>query len=408
MARGNVKMAMAAIRTSKWRSFLTMLGIIIGVVSVVTTVSLGEGIKKSIVGQTNRSGGDLITILPGRTVTRDASGKINSIKVLSSFNLGSLSEKDLKAIQDIPNLRDVVPFSYVTGIARVENIEYMDGPIVATTDKAPAILNQKLQFGNFFPEDENNKNVAVIGRRVAEKLFQESAPIGKSITIRDQSYIVEGVFNEFNTSPLSINTDYNSVIFIPFEASKHITGDQQQIYQILAKPKSPADTKGAINAINSTLKSSHADQIDFTVLTQAESLTVASSVLNMLTSFIAGIAAISLIVGGIGIMNIMLVAVTERTSEIGVRKAIGATNRQILSQFLIEAVMLSFTGGIIGILFSLLANYLMRVFTSLTPVITLPIVIIATMVAVVVGVIFGITPALRAARKDPIDALRHE
>lgn len=408
MARGNVKMAMAAIRTSKWRSFLTMLGIIIGVVSVVTTVSLGEGIKKSIVGQTNRSGADLITILPGRSVTRDAQGQITNIKILASFNLGSLSENDLESIKKIPSVQAAVPFSYVTGIAKTDTREYMNGPIVATTDKAASLLNQKLQFGSFFSEDENNKNVAVIGRRVAEQLFQESAPIGKTVTVRDQRYIVEGVFNEFSTSPLSISTDYNSVIFIPFEASKHIAGNQEQIYQILAKPNKPTEAKNTIDSINRSLKSAHSDQVDFTVLTQAETLAVANGVLNILTSFIAGIAAISLIVGGIGIMNIMLVAVTERTSEIGVRKAIGATNGQILSQFLIEAVVLSFTGGIIGVIFSLLANYLMRVFTSLTPVITLPIVGIATLVAVIVGVIFGITPAMRAARKDPIEALRHE
>ena len=408
LGKGNIKMAIAAIRSSRWRSLLTMLGIIIGVLSVITIVSLGEGIKQRVVGQINHSGADIVTIRPGRLVSRNKNGAISKVNVLSSLNLGSLSESDLQTIQNTAGVKEAVPFAYVTGIPHIDNREYDNGPIIATTDQAAEVLNQKLEYGNFFGQEDSEKNAAVIGKRVAEQLFQENVPIGKAFSVRDQSFIVHGIFEEFTTSPLSLNGDYNYAVFIPYESGKHIAGSQQQIYQILVKPTEPHNTAGTIQALTDSLTKAHNGQQDFTILTQAESLQVASGVLNYITSFITGIAAVSLFVGGIGIMNIMLLSVTERTREIGVRKAIGATDSQILGQFLIEAVILSLSGGLIGILLAGLANYLLRIFTTLTPVITLPIVLMAVLVAVLVGVIFGIMPALRAARKDPIEALRYE
>jgi putative ABC transport system permease protein len=163
-----------------------------------------------------------------------------------------------------------------------------------------------------------------------------------------------------------------------------------------------------VDAIHAALLKNHGGQEDFTVLKQDESLAVANTILNLITGLIAGIAAISLIVGGIGIMNIMLVSVIERTREIGIRKAIGATNRQILSQFMVESLVLSVVGAILGVLISIMVNYLIRIATTLTPVITLPIMVISVAVSIMVGLIFGITPALKAARKDPIEALRYE
>lgn len=385
-----------------------MLGIIIGVVSVITTISLGEGIKQRIVGQITQSGPNLITIRPGRMVTRDDKGKIKNVNVLSNFSFGSLSEADFQTIKTTPGIQEAVPFANVSGIPQKDGREYTNGPLIATDSGAAKLLNQDLEYGAFFASGDEEKNVAVIGMRVAEQLFQENVPVGKSFTVRDQTFVVRGVFKEFTTSPLVINADYNYAIFIPYASGKHISGGQQQIYQVLAKPNDTTSNDLALRSVTASLTKAHAGQTDFTVLTQDESLAVANSVLNLLTSFIAGIAAISLIVGGIGIMNIMLLAVTERTREIGVRMAIGATSRQIRGQFLIEAVLLSFTGGVIGIIIALLVNYLLRIFTDLTPVITFPIIGISAGVSILVGIIFGITPALKAARKDPIEALRHE
>lgn len=403
LSSGNIKMAREAIRSARWRSLLTMLGIIIGVVSVITTVSLGEGVKQRIVGEINKSGSDLITIRPGRVLSRD---NVASSNLLGNATGGALNEADYKTAQSTPHVKSAVPFAYVNGIPKTSEREYDGALIIATNEGVPDVLNQKLEYGKFFSRFDTEKEVAVIGKRVAEQLFQENVPIGKLFTIRDQQFVVVGIFEEFDTGPLSPHADYNSAVFIPLSAGKKISGGSY-IYQILARPSDPSATNTTVAALNDTLSAAHAGQRDFSVLRQEDTLAQTNEVLNLLTGFIAGVAAISLIVGGIGILNIMFVSVTERTYEIGIRKALGATNRQILGQFLTEAILLSLTGGLLGILLSLLVNYLLRIFTSFTPVLTWPIMAIAVGVAVAVGVIFGITPALKAARKHPIDALRH-
>jgi ABC-type antimicrobial peptide transport system permease subunit len=400
ISAGNIKMALEAIRSAKWRSLLTCLGIVIGVVSVVTTVSLGEGVKQRIIAQINKAGSDLITVRPGRS--------ISTANLFSFFGTGSLTEADIRTIESTVGVKEAAPFVYVNGFPRTNEREYKDALIIATNEKAPDMMNQKIAFGNFYAAGDAQRDVAVIGKRVAEQLFQENVPVGKLLTIRDQRFVVVGVFEEFDVSPLAPNADYNSAVFVPYEAGKQLSGGQAHIYQILARPHDPDATHRVANNINATLTSAHSGQTDFSVLKQEDTMALANEVLNMLTSFIAGIAGVSLVVGGIGILNIMIVSVTERTREIGVRKAVGATNNQIMGQFLTEAIVLSLTGGLIGILLSIVANFVLRISTNLTPVLTWPIMVIAVAVSVFVGIIFGIMPALKAARKHPIDALRYE
>jgi ABC-type antimicrobial peptide transport system permease subunit len=404
----NIRMALSSLRASKWRSLLTMLGIIIGVVSVVTTVSLGEGVRQEVIGQIKHLGPDLITIRPGQTVKRNANGTITGVNLFSGVSPSTLTEHDVEAIQHTPGIRDTVPLALVSGVPAYNDRQFNDGIVVATTGAAPDILNQKVEFGEFFRGGDLNKHVAVIGKRIAEQLFQENVPVGKSFTLRDQTFVVRGIFEEFDTGPLNLDADYNRAIFIPYEIGKQLVGNNVQMYQILVKPTDTTATQQAVDAIHAALLKNHGGQEDFTVLKQDESLAVANTILNLITGLIAGIAAISLIVGGIGIMNIMLVSVIERTREIGIRKAIGATNRQILSQFMVESLVLSVVGAILGVLISIMVNYLIRIATTLTPVITLPIMVISVAVSIMVGLIFGITPALKAARKDPIEALRYE
>jgi putative ABC transport system permease protein len=404
----NITMALASLRSAKLRSLLTMLGIIIGVVSVVTTVSLGEGVRQEVIGQIKRFGPDLITVRPGKTVTRDASGNITNVAILPSSLPSTLTEGDLGVIKNVPNIKEVVPLSIVSGTIGYEGRAYGSGIVVGTTPAAPNLLNQRVEFGEFFGGSDANKHVAVIGKRVAEQLFQENIPVGKSFIFRDQSYIVRGVLEEVDTTPFSLTLDFNTVIFIPYDVSKQAAGGHVQLYQILAREIDVKASAKTVRFMEAALKNSHAGQDDFTVLKADESLTVANRMLNLLTGLIAGIAAISLVVGGIGIMNVMLVSVIERTREVGIRKAVGASNRQILSQFLTEAMVLSIVGGIIGVISSIALNYLIRILTDFKPVITLPIMGISVGVAVGVGIIFGIAPALKAARKDPIEALRYE
>ncbi len=385
-----------------------MLGIIIGVASVVVTVSIGEGVKKQITNQISSLGSELITIRPGAIVTRDEDNKIVGVNLLASSSARSFNEDDWKKVEATSNIQTTVPFNVVSGVPKHEDKTMPTSTIIGTTEQLPVILQQELEYGGFFSVGDKNKQVVVIGKQVAEDLFGELAPVGKTIQIRGESFIVRGIFKDFPASPILVSTDYNSSIFMPYEVSKKLTDNQPQIFQILAKANNSQNVDKAALDIRSGLKLLHGGQEDFTVLKQDENLSVASNVLSLITAFIAGVAAISLIVGGIGVMNIMLVLVSERTREIGVRKAVGATNRQIMLQFLVESSVISITGGILGVFVAILANYAIRIFTDLQPVISLPVVVISVAIALAVGIVFGTAPAVRAAKKDPIESLRYE
>lgn len=410
ISRGNVKMAVTALKSTKWRSLFTMLGVIIGVVSVVTVVGVGEGIKQQVGGQINQLGHDLITIRPGKLVNRGSGGGITGVNLFTTTTSGgSLTEEDLARIRQTKGVRLAVPLGLVNGTAQDSAGRDTSLPIVASTSDLPSILNQSVGTGGFFsPDTTGQPYVAVLGSNAAEELFHQGAPLGRSFQLMGQTFFVQGVFNQFDTNPLSLTTDFNNAIFIPYTTAQSLTNNNTQLYEILAKPANVNQTGAEVHAILKTLTQAYQGQQQFTVLSQSESLAVTNNILDLLTKLIAGVAAISLLVGGIGIMDVMLVSVSERMHEVGIRKALGATNRQILEQFLIESTVLSLVGGLIGIALSLLIDYLLRVFTTLTPVISWQAVVIATVVSFLVGVVFGSVPAIKAARKDPIDALRNE
>jgi ABC-type antimicrobial peptide transport system permease subunit len=383
-----------------------MLGVIVGVVSVVTIVSLGEGVKREATSQINHYGGDLLTVRPGKIITRDSKGNVTDVKLMNALSpRGSLGNDDLKAIQSVKGTKLVVPLSSLSGVATLDDMAFDQGFVIGTSHALPQALNQKVEFGTFF-EEKGGQNVAVIGRKVAEKLFHENVPIGRSFEIRGQTFIVGGIFEEFEHSSFVRDTDYNYAIFIPFDTAKAINGDQTPIQEILVKPTKPTQMNQVADDLNSVLKKVHGGQDDYTILRPKDTVAVADKVLTMLTGLVSAIAATSLIVGGIGIMNIMLVLVAERTHEIGVRKAVGATNGQILAQFLVEGAALSAMGGFVGIILSLVVNYFIRLLTNLHPVISWQIMLASIGVSLIVGVFFGIAPALKAAQKDPIQALR--
>jgi putative ABC transport system permease protein len=404
MISDNFRMAWNSLRSSRLRSFLTMLGIIIGVASVVTTVSLGEGVKRQVAGQLNQLGSDLITIRPGRS----SSNALSSVNVFSdNVVAGSLNEHDIETIRKTEGVKHAVPLSVVTGEVKTAERSYDKGLVIGTSHELSEVINRKVEFGNFFGSGDSSRHVAIIGTKVAEDLFQEAIPMGKTMQIRGQDFQVRGVLENFETSPLTPGTNFNEAIFIPYESGKAISSDAAPpIYEILAKPTDAHKAQATIGAINDALKSAHKGETDFTVLNQQDSLAITNSVVLLITSLISGIAAVSLLVGGIGIMNVMLVSVSERTREIGIRKAIGATSRQIRTQFLIEAVVLSIWGAVIGMALAGLVNLILRITTDLQPVITWQVVAIAGAVSLVVGIVFGVTPAFKAARKDPIEALR--
>jgi ABC-type antimicrobial peptide transport system permease subunit len=402
----NYRMAIDSIYSSKVRSFLTMLGIIIGVVSVVTAVSLGEGVKNQVSEQISRLGNDLITIQPGKLVERDKTGRITKVNLLSTLGRGTLSEDDLKSVRAAKSVKETAPLNLITGAPKIGDKTFSGATVIATTDNLPGMINQELEFGGFFSEDDINQNTAIIGRSIAISFFDENVPIGKTMIIRGHEFVVGGIFEKFDANPIDPTLDLNSTIFIPFKTGKEIAGGSTHIFQIFARADTPSAVSSSANSITAKIRGNHGGQDDFTVLKQEDTLAIAQSVVSLITGLVAGIAAISLLIGGIGIMNIMLVSVSERTREIGVRKAIGATNKQIMSQFLIEAIVLTVWGALAGLFISLLANIGIRIFTDLQPAITPQVVLVATIVSIVVGIVFGIAPAIKAALKDPIESLR--
>lgn len=409
MINGNLKLALTSIRSTRWRSLFTMLGIIIGVVSVLTVVSLGEGVKKEVNDQIEEYGSDLIIVSPGQSIKRDKNGKISNINIFSGFgNVGSLSDDDVEAVSSASSVQTVAPLSIINGLVSYDGNTFPGSSVIATTNTFPELLNHKVEFGEFFRDTDEGRQFAVIGKNVAEQVFQENIPVGKALDFRGERYIVKGVLEEFDVSPFAPGANYNNAIFIPYVTGKSISNGSPQIFQIIAKPSSPNVVDTAQNGISKNLRNAHGGQADFSVLKQDETRAVTNQTLNTITGLVATIAAISLFVGGIGVMNVMIVSVTERTHEIGVRKAIGATDKQILGQFLAESIVLSVVGGMLGVITTGCFVIILRLSTNLTPILTLPMVVLAILVAIFVGTLFGVAPAVKAARKDPIAALRHE
>jgi len=404
LTRGNFRAAATSLRQNKGRSLLTMLGIIIGVSSVITVVSIGEGIKQQISTNIDRAGKNLITVRPGHAA-RGGLSNLGSLANVSSG--GTLTAKDFETVQTTKGIDSTAPLGVVAGTVKGERGVYDDGPVVMTTQDFPKLVNQSVAFGVFLTEEDSDDYVAVLGAHAAQRLFNANVPLGQTFTFRGREFMVRGILNDTASAPLSSDVNFNNAIFITYDAGKKLTNNSAGIYEVLAKSSS-SDPTPAIKTLEQRLTRLHGDDHDFSVLRSSQTQAQTDSVLNLLTELITGVAAVSLLVGGIGIMNILLVSVTERMHEIGIRKAVGATNRQILSEFMAEATVLSITGSIIGIVVSLVVNLVLRILTSLTPAINWQIIVIATLVSVATGILFGSAPALKAARKDPIAALRGE
>ncbi|HSW99708.1 MAG TPA: ABC transporter permease [Patescibacteria group bacterium] len=406
--RGNLRMALSGIRGAKWRSVLTMLGVIVGIVAVVLVVGIGEGVKRQIAGSLDHFGKDLIIVRPGQVNSQGALSGNNTDVLFGMSGSTSLTTNDVTTIQRTPGIHEVSPLGIVAGTPKAGDKSAPGIFVLATSSHAAEILNQRVEEGDFWGADNDNANVAVIGQHVASKLFNDPAPLGASFTFRGQVFLVRGVFATWVNVPFSPTANFDDAIFVPYQTAARLTHNDSGLYAVLAKTGNPKDVSTTANSLNGRMKQAHGGEQDFSVLGSNQSKGFSADVMHLLSVWIWAVAAISLFIGGVGIMNIMLLSVTERMHEIGVRKAIGATSRQILGQFMLEATVLSLVGGVIGMLASLGAVGLLYTYTNLKPVVSWKAMVIALGVSLVIGIVFGSVPAVKAARKDPIEALRHE
>lgn len=402
----HLKVGVNSVRKSRFRSFFTMLGIIIGVVSVVTIISLGEGVKRQITGQSASLGTNLISVRPGKLVGRDESGKITSVNLFARTGIASLTSNDVESIKKTPNIESVIGMGTFSGLPSYNGVQYKDGIIVAAGPDLTKVIDQEIEFGTYFDNDDVSKKTAVIGAKVAEKLFQEAVPIGKSVKIKGQDFTIQGVFSSFSEAPITTGLDLNNAVFVSEQMAQNLLGSPAPIYEILAKQTNGENKSKVINQVASSIRQNHDGQEDFTVLSQDEASVASDELLRLLTRMIIGMAGVTLLVGGIGIMNVMLVSVSERNREIGIRKAIGATDRQIRNQFMLESAILSVWGVFFGVIASVILNIVIRIITDLEPVLLWQPIVLASSISVIVGLLFGVVPAVKASKKDPIDSFR--
>lgn len=397
-----IQISLKALRTNKIRSFLTMLGIIIGVFSVIILVSVGAGLQSFITGQFENLGSNIIIVMPGKLL--DESGNYSSAHGPPNFAGSKLNYDLVRGLKRLGR-----PLIGVTGrtetpitASRLKS-KTVFTTVMGVTEDYSQVRNTKAQEGRFIDLSDINsgKKVAVIGPSLAEKLFKNEDAIGKDFRLGEYKFKVIGIV-EKKGGGFGVDTD--NTAYIPISAAQRIFNlENFQVIDIEIDSKENIE-KGI--ALTKSYLSKRLNDDEFSVLDQSQLLGTIDSILGAITTALGAIAAISLLVGGIGIMNIMLVSVTERTHEIGLRKAVGARPMDIAIQFLIESIFLSITGGLIGILLAYGTTIIINKFFQ--TVITLWSVILAFGISSLIGIIFGVAPAIRASRLNPIDALRYE
>lgn len=389
-----MKQALRSLTSNKVRSTLTMLGVIIGIFSVITLVTIGEGAKKYVTDQVQSLGAGYDSFIM-------VAGKDNNVPPTPKFVYA-----DINLIKNrIPEVKDVVALNPGSGDLYYGKKKYKAPVILGTTANNMALMGWGLASGRFFSEAEveSRKRVAVIGPKIAKDIFGEISPLGEKIKIRGNNYLIIGVAEPKGSIGIF---DMDARVIIPVTTAQNMMGTSN-IIRMNIFPKE-IERMDEVKAKVQILMTRRLGNDDFRFITQKGILDIVNNILGVLTGFVAGIAAISLLVGGIGIMNIMLVAVNERVREIGVRKAIGAKSRDIILQFLVESMMISLLGGILGILLGLLGAFLIMFAINGVLVIAWWAVVLATVVSAAVGIFFGVYPAMRAAALDPVIALRYE
>lgn len=403
MYKESFLMAWASLVANKLRSLLTMLGIIIGVAAVIALVSIGNGVKQDIEDSISSLGSNLLVVLPGAPRTpgaRPLQGSMKSLKISDYEAIAKL--EGVKAASPMTNGSYVVIYqnkNWTTSVAGV-NANFQD------------VNNWTMTSGRFFSDKnvQNRERVAVVGQTVVKNLFADEDPVGKEIRVKNIPFRVIGVLKSKGNG--TMGNDQDDTVLIPYTTSmERVEGiDYLRRVYVVAKDDEGIDRLQAdienLLRVRHNIKDTNLD--DFNIQNMKSIMETVAQTTGTFTLFLGAVAAISLVVGGIGIMNIMLVSVTERTREIGVRKALGATYSVIVTQFLIEAVVISLMGGFIGIAFGIGASKVIGMVSGMSTIVSVPTIIMSFAFSMAIGLIFGIYPARKAAKLNPIDALHYE
>ena len=403
MYKESFLMAWASLIANKMRSILTMLGIIIGVAAVIALVSIGNGVKQDIQNSISSLGSNLLMVMPGAPRTpgvRPTAGSMKSLKVADYEAIAKLD--GVKAVSPMTNGAYVVIYqnkNWTTSVSGV-NANYLD------------VNNWTMKSGRFLSNKniQNRERVAVVGKTVAKNLFGDENPVGAEIRVKNIPFRVIGVLNSKGSG--AMGNDQDDMVIIPYTtAMERVDGiDYLRMLYVVAKDENGIDRLQSdienLLRVRHGIKDTNLD--DFNIQNMNSIMETMEETTGTLTLFLGAVAAISLVVGGIGIMNIMLVSVTERTREIGIRKALGATYFVIVTQFLIEAVVISLMGGLIGIALGIGASKLISLASGMSTVISVPTIVLSFAFSMAIGLVFGIYPARKAAKLNPIDALHYE
>ena len=405
LLKTHFKLAKTAIKENRTRSFLTCLGIAIGVASIILILSLTGSISNLVKNEIGEIGADLIVVRPSSTKD-SVTSIVEELTSANSFQKSNLSIPDIKTISEVKGVAAVAPIAVSTNTVSSEKNTFTSVPVLGTNLDFIKIEPLALRYGAFLTES-NHENSVVLGHTLSLALFNTiNSTVGKTVTIMGEKFMVVGVLDEVEKSINFDNVDFDNALIMDVKTLDKITGSTQ-IQQINIKTENTDSLKTISSDIKKNLTEQKQGDQNFSVSYGDEITHPASSLFTIVSGMLTLVAAISLIVGGIGVMNIMLVSVAERTHEIGVRKAVGASSRNILMQFLFEALILSILGGIFGLILGYILAFLLSVITPFAPFISLEIIAISFLTTLVIGIIFGIYPAIKAASRNPIDSLKH-
>lgn len=397
----HIRIAFDSLRANRVRTALTTLGIVIGVASIALVLALGEGARQAISGQIGNLDGNIIVIKPGQKGFRD----ISAYNPYNTAITSTLTERDYRSVLGTPGAKAVAPLMFISGSVKNGSVEADGAPIIATSDKLADILKLNVTAGDFV-SDATDRDTVAIGQQLAIELFGTDQVLGQQLTIKGRPHTIIGVVKNMK-QPINLSgVDLDHAVYTTLDNGKSFNQGIAQIQQIAVKATTASAIPALSHSIDTTLISNHEGERDFSVLAADSISSSADDFFGTILIVTTIVASVAIVVGGIGIMNILLVSVTERTREIGIRKAVGATDSQIMWQFLIESMAMSLSGGVIGLLVAYALAYVIGTSLFFAPAVSWEIILGSLAIALFVGIIFGIYPAIKAARKDPIEALR--